>query len=66
MKAKYSDGQIKINDKIYQKVYIKLPMNYFVGCPFCGETLECDGCDSVMKCDCGKVFYAEFDSTQLG
>lgn len=60
--TKYSEGIERVDGKNYQKAYIKVPADFFVDCPHCGEINECGENSHIRKCSfCSKEFYAEFN-----
>lgn len=64
--SKFSDGIEKVEGKSFQKSYIKTTYEFYVNCPYCGETTDLSPNDQLMKCSiCKKEFFAEIDSTQL-
>lgn len=59
--SKFSDGIIQHEGKKLQKCYIKTTDEFYVSCPYCGDTIDCGTDDHVAKCTrCKKEFYAEF------
>ena len=65
-KSKFSDGIEKVEGKSFQKCYIKTTYEFYVNCPYCGETTDLTPDDQVIKCSiCKKKFFAEFDSCQI-
>ena len=59
MKAKYSEGIKKIDGKFYQVTTIEQIQEFYVDCPFCGDTTDVDGDSRIVTCSmCNKKFYA--------
>ena len=64
--AIYSEGEIKIDGKKLQKSFILTPIDLYVKCPYCSCEHESKSNSHIQKCDdCGKDFYAEFDTSKL-
>jgi len=63
--SKYSDGIEKIDGQNYQKVYIKVPADFYVSCPYCGITIECGEDSKLLTCKCGRTFWAEFSQPDI-
>lgn len=60
-RSKFSDGIEKFQGKLYQKAFIKVPMDFFVNCPFCSRTIDTSDATQIIKCEsCGREFFAEF------
>ena len=64
--SKFSDGIEKVEGKSFQKSYIKTTEEFYVDCPYCGNTIDCGDDSTVMKCtSCKKKFYADFDFSKI-
>jgi len=64
--SKFSDGIEKVEGKSFQKSYIKTTDEFYVNCPYCGDTIDCGTENKIMECPfCKKEFFADFDSSQL-
>ena len=59
-KTKWSEGIEKIGGKFYQKTSIQQIEDFYVSCPYCGETTDCSDSSELIKCSiCKKTFYKE-------
>jgi transposase len=57
----FSEGVEKVEGKLYQKAFIKVPADYFSNCPYCSAINEQGEGSQIIKCgNCKKEYYAEF------
>jgi len=59
-KTKFSEGIEKRDGKFYQTTTIEQIEEYYVSCPYCGDTTDVVGREEIVTCSmCKKVFLAK-------